>query len=562
MIPALTPLGTPPLAALPAGLDQSTADPFVALLARVRSAQELIFLLVARPFDPARPAILAGPPSPLATLPLAGGPDHAYTGTETVVYASDKGYRTRPGDALPNQAFPPRLQTPLTRQAAIPVGDGKATQSFGAIVALNDAAQGGPGALDSWLDYAWDGRDIDVRGGIADLDFVEFGLVFKGTAQGLEWDEGRISIRLRDRREAFTGDVPVERYAGTGGAEGGADLAGTVKPVCLGAVLNVSPVLVDATRLIYQIGRDLRAVGAVRDRGVALAAAGDVPDIFATTVAGGSYKTSLAAGLVRLGATPAGTVTADAIGPAAAGDTTGSIVRYVATTLLGAAALSENDLELGSFADLDALQPGPVGRYLDQPIAGEALVDELMAGIGGWWSFDRDGRMVVGRLDRPGDAAGDIEARDIQSIARSPVPAPVWRHRVDHQRSWTVQGDDDLAGAVDAAERELWGRQYRSASAQDSVTRGSHRLARDRVVVSLFADSADAAAEADRLQALHGRPRDRYRVTLRRSLLRYALGETRTLTYARFGLDQGRAFRVVGLVEDIARDRVELELWG
>ncbi len=558
MIPGETAFAEVAVATLPAELNQSTADPFEALLAQVDQAQDLIYLLVARPYDPALPKILLGPPAPIAEQAIADDPDLAYIGAETMIYASDRGYRTGPGDALPDQDFPARLEAPLNRQASIPVDRDRASQSFGAIVAINDGA----GSLDPWLSYDWGGRSVEVRGGVAEFEFAEFGLLFNGTAQGLEWDEARVTVRLRDRSEAFIEDVPTVRYQGSGGAEGGADLAGAVKPVCLGTVANLTPVLVDANDLVYQIGSDLRAVSAVRDRGVALTAAGDVPDIFTTTVAGGSYKTSLAAGLIRLGATPAGTVTVDATGPAAAGDTTGTIVRYVATSLLGGLALDETELDLGSFADLDALQPAPIGVYVDRLVSAAALVDGIMAGIGGWWSFNRDGQMIVGRLDEPGDAAGSIEARDITAIARAPAPAPAWRHRVDFGRVWTVQGDEDLAGSVGAADRELWEREYRSITVSDGEVRGRSRLAGDHVEQTLMISSADAAIEADRLQALHGQTRDRYRVSLARGLFRYTLGETRTLAYPRFGLDAGRNFRVVGLVEDVASDSVQLDLWG
>jgi hypothetical protein len=42
-------------------------------------------------------------------------------------------------------------------------------------------------------------------------------------------------------------------YAGTGGVDGGADLAGKRKPLCFGNPRNVSPVLLVPSLLIYQV---------------------------------------------------------------------------------------------------------------------------------------------------------------------------------------------------------------------------------------------------------------------------------------------------------------------
>ena len=560
MIPGVTALSARPLSSLPPALDQSTPDPFVELLKTVDSTKDLIFLLVARPFDPTAPAAANGLPPPLSVLPLNGGPGFAYRGAEQIVRASARGYTTAPSDTPPHTHFPPRLISPLSRQASIPagaLGGGSASESFGVIELAN-----GDGRLDDWLDYVWDGRMIEILAGGPESAFIEFGTLLEGTSDGLSWTEDRLRIRVRDGREAFAIEIPPTRYEGTGGAEGGADLVGRAKPQALGTVTNAMPVLVDATALVYQVGTALRAVEAVRDRGVALTDAGDVPDVFATTVAGGSFKTDLASGLIRLGATPAGTVTADVRGPIAAGDTAGSLLRYIATTLLGASSITEDRIELGSFADLDSLQPAAVGLYLDAPELATSVADRLMAGIGAWWTFDREGRLRVGRLDVPSNPVRTLTSGDIDGLRRDAVPPPAWRVRIDHDRAWTVQGDDDLAASVDAAAREQYGRAFRSATAADNVARGAHRLARDVVVESPIVAAADAAAEARRVQSLFGVVRDQYRVSVPRGLFKFSLGQSVTLQVPRFGLDAGKDLVVIGLVEDIRRDRADLTLWG
>ncbi|NQV43529.1 MAG: hypothetical protein HQ501_01395, partial [Rhodospirillales bacterium] len=79
---------------------------------------------------------------------------------------------------------------------------------------------------------------------------------------------------------------------------------------------------------------------------------------------------------------------------------------------------------------------------------------------------------------------------------------------------------------------------------------------------TLLDGSADASAEASRLLNLYKANRDLFRVRVKTQPFALELADNVRITYPRFGLDAGKAFRIIGLVEDAASNEVELTLWG
>ena len=90
--------------------------------------------------------------------------------------------------------------------------------------------------------------------GISDGDtFGSHFKVFSGYTVGVSATTTTIDIVIRDKLTALDKDFPPNTYGGTGGTDGSANLKGTRKPITLGKVYNVPPVLVDETNNIYQV---------------------------------------------------------------------------------------------------------------------------------------------------------------------------------------------------------------------------------------------------------------------------------------------------------------------
>ena len=402
-------------------------------------------------------------------------------------------------------------------------------------------------------------------------------------------------------------------YAGTGGAEGLEDLANKPKPLAFGEVFNISPPQVDPANLVFQIHDGvIQGVDAVRDQGVALAFCGtDYADyaalVAATTgapasgadIETGEYATALAAGLIRLAASPAGRLTVDARGDATGGyvSTTADIVQRIALRDLGAASdsLTTEDIDARSVSDVAAAQPAVVGYFTGTtPVPAGEILDALMRAIGGYWYFSLTGALTIARLTAPLATASldasltgpafpfgtqpPLAARTItlsrgESVTYGAADLdggtglsrtgaiPSWRRRIGYKRNWTVQGPDDLAGGVSDADVALYGAAQRFAAATTATARVKHRRARDVEIPGYFRDQADAAAEATRQQGLFGVSRDIFRLRLQAGAFDHNLGDVFTLeTPARLGLP--KTLRAIGLAADSETAAPDMELWG
>ena len=308
----------------------------------------------------------------------------------------------------------------------------------------------------------------------------------------------------------------------------------------------------------------MQSVDAVYDRGSALNFDADYAD-YAALVAGspasGEYGTSLADGLIGLGATPAGIVTADVKGSdtgAVYVTTTADISERIATAQGGLTAADLND---ASFGGLNTANSSTVGIYIDQPRTVAEVLDDLVSGVGGFYGFSRLGKMFVGRFEAAtGGFVAEFDSSDIIDIERVALPDSVepanWRRRVGYQHNWTQQRDD-VAAAVTAARRAFLAEEFRVVIASDSSVKTKHLLATDPPMVrGSYAAKADAQTEATRLLTLFKADPAYYRVRLKTQPFAFDSNDKIKIKFPRWGLDGGRRGRVVALEEDGLRNEV------
>jgi len=433
-------------------------------------------------------------------------------------------------------------------------GIGGLARVFAEVVLSN-----GDGGLDGLeTDYAIDGRAVRLLIGPVTGDYSDFGLVFSGVLERCTTTLSEMRLSLSDGLARLQLPVQENRYAGSGGTEGGADLKGKPKPLCYGEVFNITPPLVDAANLIYQVHDGaISDVPAVRDRAVALTKVVGTP-------APGEYSVDTAAGTFTLGASPAGEITCDVLGDtptAGYTDRTGSIALRILSLRL-----TTSDIDTTSFANLNGAQPASVGIWIgaEERTAADAL-DELLAGIGAFGGFSRAGVFTVGRIDSAEGVTpvAEYDVLSILTIERQPLPTGVdpicWRVSVGYRKNYTVQ-TDVAAGAADA-DRTFAAEPQRVSSDSSAAIKSQHLLARDYgPVPGLFADEADADTEAARLFDLWGTPRAQFQVLLPLKGMLADIGSVVTLTHPRHRLQSGRAVRVVG--QAIRGTRTELRVIG
>jgi hypothetical protein len=445
------------------------------------------------------------------------------------------------------------LTLPLT-----PVGAASIETSFGQIVIDNT-----DGDFDTILDRNRAiSEAIEIKVGTSASFVQDFVTICVARIVGIGMTEDALTLDIRDPLTYAQNLYPTTVYTGTGGIDGTEDLAGTVRPVVLGRVFNMSPVLIDPVRLIYQAhdGPMFQIDGAF-DGGVPLERSGGDYATYAAlasaTVPAGRYAICTAQGLIRLGGSPVFAVTANVIGNLEAGATTRSIATWIARqmeTLLGL------DFDLNAFATLPSHAAG--WMWQDEFTFAEAM-NRFIGDMGYHWGANVAGVITPRRLEVPNPNAIDrrLDTSDIFEIERVPMPDGYdgvhHRRTVRYGKNWTPQSQ--LAATAETP--ALRQREWRSVSGTRSP--GSRNSLDPPVLDTSYRDEASALALAEYLLTLHGTYRRMFSVEVH--LFGDdppRLSETVHVQYPRFGLAGGAIFRTVALDLRLRDNAARLLLWG
>lgn len=496
-------------------------------------------------------------------------------GTLQTFYLATDAFVTGPADTPPHTSFWAALTDPGTLGVHA-YADASTTGGGTKLEAGEVVLPNADGQFDSWLDYSFDGRPVVIREGAEGDPYPGgFTTLFQGTVESLDGTWRTMLLRLRDKQYLFDLPVLTNKYLGNNplplGLEGvAADLKDQLKPKCVGYVLQVTPKMVNTSKLTYQVSDGTVAdIPVVQDRGILLTKGANFATgalmIAAVAPTAGTYTTCFAEGYFRLGATPDGQITADVVQGATAADRT---VAQVLKTLALASGLDPAEVSADDVAALDAVSSAVVGVWLDGEITYQSAMDNVAASLGAWYGFDTQGVMRMGVLTEPaGAAALDLHDYDFASTierrAARDNNIPVWKVTLEHTKLWTTQ--TDLAGAVPATTKSYMSLETRKAVSQDVTVQTQFKLATTLTVAGLLTDATSAATEAARQLALHKVRRDIFEVTISTELLPsngLTFMDVVSLTVSRFGLDSGKLFRLIGIRYQLAKRQVVLTLWG
>lgn len=552
--------GTLSFGELPEGLGEAVSNPFSNLL--VDPDAQLIYLIELSPYDPLLMSTLSGS-APFGSLAF-GEFDLPLIGAISEVYLSNLGYTTTPTDSVANVHYLAQVDNPMQFDVSIAAGGdfGSSAPSYGSISIANSDGQ-----LDNLSGYMWAGRRVVVKAGARDFAYEDFTEVFIGVVNGIESDEEKINLTIRDNRLKTDQLLQPSDYAGTGGKEGGTDLANTPKPLCFGEVKNLEPILVDAANLIYQVNDgSILSVDGVRDAGVALTFEADVADITVGTVAVGQFKTQLSGGYIRLGSTPLGRITADVKGSNAGSyvNTAADITRRILTSYLGSRGFDASEIDSGAFNDLASDLSGAMGIYLTEKVSATDVIDRLINPCGAYWTFTRLGKITCGMIAVPGDFNLEITDEDVdeRGIDIPTIVPPTWKISVGYAAVSVVQKEDELAASTTSAIRSLVGEQYRYLNNESEAVRARNDHSIERTFQTQLVNQVDAQQLLSRLIVIFGQQRRLYRVPVWKMLFRVFIGDILKVSYPRHGLDGGKNLLVTGVSEDLESGITTLELWG
>lgn len=535
------------------------ADPFASLA--LDPDLDIQYLIELYPYDPDLKSQSNQLPAPIGGVAF-GQMNIVLTGGITTICFSDQRFVTEPSDTLSSKYFIPVVNNPLQFDISIRNGDflGSGAISFGALEIEN-----GDACNDNLSLMRWKGRRAVVKAGRRGWNYDLFVPVFSGLVNNIELSDRLITFVFRDNSLILDLDIVSSSYGGTGGLDGGSDLATKMKPLLFGECLNVEPVLVDPVNLVYQIhAGSIEAVDGVYDSAAALTSSGNVADITAATPSAGHFVTQLDSGLIKLGSTPSGRITADAKGDNSGGyvSTVGDITKRIVKTLIGNQSLDDGDIDLGSFAILNTQISGDAGLYITTQTTIRQAIDQLIPQCGAYWSFNRVGLLSCAAISVPDIPEAEIthDYIDEAGINSQGTITASWRVSVAYARSWTVQGEDEIAGAATTARRAFVSEEYRQSSLENQDIKDLDPHSSEAVFYTPFVNKSDADDLAARLSVLYGQDRTIYSVPVYGALFRNYIGSPIRLIYPRYGIDN--TFLTVGLSENAEKGQTVMELWG
>lgn len=498
------------------------------------------------------------------------------------LYLSSGGYTTTPADTPPNQYYEPRISDigPFTQNifAAGYTTGSTADVGYGSI-ALSNA----DGALDEWLDYAFDGRTCVIkRLPIHTASYNTATTIFTGTIERLDAENAWSGFRLRvyDNRLLLDRPLQTNVYAGTTNsagatAEGTVDLRDSPKPLAYGKVYQIPAVQVNAYDHIYQVNDGPVVSISVYDGAVPLITGSDYATLAllqAASVSGGTYATCLSLGLFKLGSSPSKVITADVVEAATTSTRyAGSIVRRI----LEKAGVDQQRVDAASADAVDADAPYECGIWLNDTTNAIDAISAVLASVGGWMVPNHLGVFTFGRMDEPETTAEstidyetDIILTDGGDISITANPdtdggLPAWRVIVSYARVYQTQDGASVHGCVDDDFRGFVAKELRETKVESAAVRTRHPLSTEMRIETALTSITDAVSEAARRLTMYSVRRDLIHISIPAAdAAAKILGSTTKLTLPRFGYEAGRQMVVIGREDDLTNERVKLVLWG
>lgn len=482
-----------------------------------------------------------------------------FTPTGWNYIGSTHGRSTNSGDTPASTYIPPSLATPPTFQLSIFDGTDPAINPRNSIgeVILRDPS----GVLDTYATYVADGGIMELRRGTPGANLSTFSTVATFTTAGLAFSHDIKSFRLHNlARILEAAPLHGERYGGTGGEEGDAELAGQLKPYAVGQVWRITPVPLNASLLIYQVSATpIEEISDVSGGGNSLSASGtdhvNYAALAAATVSPDYYDTCLAEGLFRLGSTSNFALTANVKGDKTGGTYVykrGDIAKRIVTR--AGTALDPSQVNSSALSTLNAAKPDICGFFWNKEITKAAALSEVMEGCLGYWFVDLTGSLVLGSLSAPGSSPVKTYAFGDQTgipMMTEGVRPPRWKTSLSYSRNNTIVTDrSQFPLIVTDALAAIYGRDAFWVSAETGTTFAKYPTAFEKRVYSGLWTESDAQAEATAQQTLMALPRERWDVKIYEDPFTLAgyLGQRIAISgYTRYGWSNPRTFVLVGV---------------
>lgn len=510
--------------------------------------------------------------------------------TDLPTYVSNIPYSTTDGSVV----FNPVITGGIQFSESISL-DGSIAMSFGDIQ-IDNSSGGYDFVLDSNT-YVWVNRPIKVY--VGDVRQVctnrlaidsNFELIFDGVVADVDSKSREtLNIRVRDKLERLNTPITEETLGNYGSWGSGQTNQESIKPLIFGEVFNISPLYIDPSYLEYMFNNgSSELVIEVRDNGIPIYTNNGTS---VTLNNGNTIDTST--GTLRLGSTPAGTLTMSAQGVKKSVDLssynstysaycgTGALVSGVYSNNIAnlialivtqygkvSTRLTAAELDLVNLAAFAIANTQAVGVYVTDKTNTLAVCQDLANSIGAHIFMTRKGKLQLLRLGVPTtDTSVTITDRDIlhHSLSISNKVEVTAAVTLNYCKNWSVQ--NGLLTMIPSQHKLIFSDNVRTKTLTDSATvhgTSVKTLYKLNSVVApkdtLLISSTDAYTEALRLNNYFSTPKIVYKFTGFASLMSLKLGQSVVLQHNRFGLETGKTGQVISLRPNWLTSTIEVEV--
>ncbi len=488
------------------------------------------------------------------------------------VRVAARDYETRSADAPASVAYDGFLLSLTFEQSLAAPGAlaGRSVGGRGAIRVGDPSRDDAPSGtkLEAWAGWRWQGRRFEAWLLEAGRPFADRVVVISGLLGALSRDGNDWVLPIRDLQERLRGDLqdPARSYLGTGGFEGGPELAGKPRPAGFGLNRRIEPV---------PLGEDLwfdlhdGEIEEIIDGEVQVGGSAIVEDPSNPPASGKHYR-DLANGRLRLGTRPSLPLTVSFRGDAS-GSGYVSTMASIARRILGRRGGVDDPAGLvtASFEALDAANPAEVGFWAGtDKVSIAAALDAVLGSDLAFWLPDALSRFRVGRLALPtateetADLALDEHDIVRGSVRRRLVDTPPWMVRGLYRPYGRTLTTSELAGAVSAANGADYGQEFRVKTWSDADVLAAWPDSKPLDLEMRFDDAAAAQAATDRAGAILGVGLVPYELETGLQPLGIDLGGQIWVRYPDEGLAEGKALILASRSVDLVQGFTRCELWG
>lgn len=440
-----------------------------------------------------------------------------------------------------------RKYNPIVRGSSVKLIEALGFATLDANISFGDIElENQDGSIDSWLNFVWTNRDINIYIGHPTWNRADYVREFTGVVEGIDSRSANVlNLKLRDKLERL--NFPITDLK-LGGSTVNAD---EFQPLTFGEPHNISPLLSNPATLEFQFNQgNSEDVWEVTDNGVPV-----------------SITKNLAAGKFTLNQSPFGIITCKPQGDKPGGNYLTRVKTIIERLVTGFGnpdtRFTGADLDTANLNAFDAAHQQNIGIHYKSRQNLLTEIKRIAASVGAQVAMSRDGLMQLHKVDLTtvGTISDTITVEDIvhNSLAIAGVTEIEPSITLRYARNWVVQ--DDLQSGIPEDHKQYYGREWLTVTKEDTAIKNAHRLdAEPRQVDTYLVNESQSDTEGQRLVDNYKVQRKIVTFTGYPRLFQLQLGSWVNVQYPRFGLDAGEPGIVIGLSPDWANGRIKVDV--